>query len=65
MTVDGVQYRVTNIICHHGPSATSGHYTSYHKQDRGWVLANNTTHLTTVDSPMTDRYVYIMFFLKQ
>jgi len=63
MTVGGVQYRVTNIICHHGPSATSGHYTSYHKQDRGWVLANDT-QLTTIDSPMTDRDVYIMIFAK-
>ncbi|XP_065893048.1 uncharacterized protein [Dysidea avara] len=61
LTVEGRQYRVKNIISHHGPSATSGHYTSCHKQERGWVMANDT-NLTRLDSPMTDKDVYILFF---
>ena len=63
LMVEGTRYRVKNVICHHGPSATSGHYTSYHKQERGWILANDS-QLTMVDSPDTDKDVYILFFAK-
>ena len=63
LQVQDRQYRVSNIVCHHGPSATSGHYTSYHKQDRGWILANDS-HITLMDLPTTDKDVYILFFSK-
>ncbi|XP_065894145.1 uncharacterized protein [Dysidea avara] len=63
LMVEGTRYRVKNVICHHGPSATSGHYTSYHKQERGWILANDS-QLTRVDSPNTEKDVYILFFAK-
>ena len=63
LAVGGTQYKVSNIISHHGPSATSGHYTSYHKQRRGWVLANDS-QLTRMDLPVTNRDVYMLFFSK-
>ena len=63
LQVEGRQYRVSNIFCHHGPSATSGLYTSYHKQIRGWMLANDS-HMTSLDLPTTDHDVYILYFFK-
>ena len=62
LTVEGTQYRFRNIS-HHGPSATSGHYTSYHKQERGWILVNDS-HLSNVETPNTDKDVFILFFAK-
>ena len=64
ITVQGQCYKVHNIVSHHGPSVSSGHYTSYHKQKRGWVLVNDD-HLTRMLQPDTDSNVYILFFAKQ
>ena len=59
----GQRYTVKNIVCHHGPSALSGHYTSYHRQDRGWVLVNDT-HLTRMSEPTTECDVFMLFYTK-
>ena len=64
ISVQGQYYKVHNIVSHHGPSALSGHYTSYHKQNRGWTLVNDH-HLTRTLEPETNDDVYILFFAKQ
>ena len=64
ISVQGQCYKVHNIVSHHGPSALSGHYTSYHKQNRGWTLVNDY-HLTRALEPETNNDVYILFYAKQ
>jgi len=63
ITVQGQCYKVHNIVCHHGASALSGHYTSYHKENRGWMLVNDY-HLTRTLQPVTNSNVYILFYAK-
>ena len=62
--VRGHSYKVQNIVSHHGPSMLSGHYTSYHKQDRVWMLVNDC-HLTRMSKPQTSSDVYIVLYAKQ
>ena len=62
--VRGHRYKVQNIVSHHGPSMLSGHYTSYHKQNRGWMLVNDC-HLTRMSKPQTSSDVYIVLYAKQ
>ena len=62
ISVQGQYYKVHNIVSHHGPSALSGHYASYHKQSRGWMLVNDS-HLTRTLQPDTNSSVYISFYV--
>ena len=62
--IQAQHYKVHNIVSHHGPSALSGHYTSYHKQNRGWMLVNDS-HLTRMSQPDTSSDVYVLFYAKQ
>ena len=64
ISVQAQCYKVHNIVSHHGPSALSGHYTSYHKQNRGWMLVNDS-HLTRVLEPDTNSDAYILFYAKE
>ena len=64
INVQGHRYKVQNIISHHGPSMLSGHYTSYHQQNRGWMLVNDC-HLTRMSKPQTNSDVYIVLYAKQ
>ena len=62
--VRGHRYKVQNIVSHHGPSMLSGHYTSYHKQNRGWMWVNDC-HLTRMSKLQTSSDVYIVLYAKQ
>ena len=42
ISVQGHNYKVHNIVSHHGPSALSCHYTFYHKQNRRWMLVDDS-----------------------
>ena len=64
ISVQGHNYKIHNIVSHHGPSALSGHYTSYHKQNKEWMLVNDS-HLTRTSKPETRSNVYILFYAKQ
>ena len=64
ISVQAHHYKVHNTVSHHGPSALSGHYTSYHKQNRGWMLVNDS-HLTRTLEPDTNSDVYILFYARQ
>ena len=64
ISIQAQHYKVHNIVSHHGPSALSGHYTSYHKQNRGWMLVNDS-HLTRMSQPDTSSDVYVLFYVKQ
>ena len=60
ITIQGHRYTVVS----HGPSALSGHYTSYHRQERDWVLVNDT-HLTRVLEPTTECDVFMLFYVRE
>ena len=64
ISIQAQHYKVHNIVSHHGPSALSGHYTSYNKQNRGWMLVNDS-HLTRMSQPDTGSDVYVLFYVKQ
>ena len=64
ISIQAQDYKVHNVFSHHGPSALSGHYTSYHKYNRGWMLVNDS-HLTRMLEPDTSSNVYILFYARQ
>jgi len=41
ITLNGFIYYLHCTIYHHGPSAYSGHYTSLHKINDSWILADD------------------------
>ena len=62
----GVQYRLKSVVCHHGGSLDSGHYTSYRRNSQGELLHYNDDHVSKPAESTLQRHLenngYMFFY---
>jgi hypothetical protein len=59
-------YRLSAVICHHGQSALSGHYTATVQNRAGdWTHYNDSNVNVMVPPPVNQRSAYILVYTQQ